>query len=89
MATTRWMTKIQERMAHGLVRQSPVTFEVQVVGLAGQTPFPDVGDMVPGDFTGSGGIGFVVLRAERLEAGLGPGQEGWMGTVAPLFVGHR
>ena len=89
MATTRWMMKIQERMAHGLVRQGPVTFEVRVVGRAGQTPLPGVGDMVPGDFTGSGGIGFVVLHAARLEAGLHPGQEGWMGTVAPLLVEHR
>jgi hypothetical protein len=89
MATTSWMAKIQERMAHGLVRQSPVTFQVRVVGQAGQTPVPDVGDMVPGDFTGSGGIGFVVLHASRLEAGLESGQAGWIGTVAPLLVEHR
>ena len=86
MTTTRWMTKIQGRMAQGEVRQGPDAFEVRVLGRAGRTPVPDVGDMVPGDFTGSGGIGFVVLAAVRLDTGLEPGQEGWTGRVAPLLV---
>jgi len=86
MGTTRWMTKIQERMAQGAVRQGPDTFQVRVIGRAGRTPVPEVGDMLPGDFTGSGGIGFVVLTAVALDVGLTPGQAGWSGTVAPLLV---
>jgi len=86
MSTTRWMDKIKERMAQGAVRQGPATFEVRVVGQAGHTLIPEIGDMVPGDFTGSGGIGFGVLDVVRLEAGLEPGQAGWTGRVAPLFA---
>jgi hypothetical protein len=89
MATTKWMAKTLERIANGLVRQSPLTFEVQVIGRIGHAPVPEVGDMVPGDFTGSGGIGFVVIEAARLDAGLGPGHEGWSGSVAPLLVVPR
>ena len=86
MATTRWMTKIQERIAQGAVRQGPEAVEVRVVGRADHTTIPDIGDMLPGDFTGSGGIGFVVLSALPLDAGLASGQAGWTGSVAPLLV---
>jgi hypothetical protein len=86
MPTTKWMLKTRERMERGLVRQGPLTFQLRVIGEAGCTPVPEVGDMVPGDFTGSGGIGFIVVEAAPLEEGLAPGQEGWSGSVAPLLV---
>lgn len=89
MATTKWMAKTLQRMASGLVRQSPLTFEVRVIGRIGHTPVPEAGDMVPGDFMGSGGIGFIVIEAARLDADLEPGQEGWIGSVAPLLVVPR
>jgi hypothetical protein len=89
MATSKWMAKTLERMAKGLVRRSPLRFELRVIGEAGHAPVPEAGDMVPGDFTGSGGIGFVIISASRLDTDLGPGQEGWTGTVAPLLVVPR